>query len=80
MENYFWDTQNAHSNNTETLGDFLDNELDKVMDDRDLDIILTDYDASKNFCSVDIDGIPYEIMASGNGDFTHHQVEFTKIT
>jgi len=71
MNAHYWKTSEPHADNSETMTDYLENEMDpswtivrvhgtyaKVMDD----------------C-----GELYALDASGDGDFNHHIVEFKKL-
>jgi hypothetical protein len=66
MDDIFWETDVPHSDNTETMRDYLDNI-------NMLDIIMVDgaYAEGRNGT-----GKKFAISASGNGDFCHHKVEF----
>ena len=69
MESIYWHTHEYHANNTETMGDYLDNiNL--------LNITLVDGTYAEG---VDCNGVKYEIHAGGNGDFNNHVVSFTRI-
>ena len=71
METYKWETEIPLNNNMETMGDYLENHMDI-----DIEIILEDgtYAEIKT-----ANGKEYEVHASGDGDFTHHKVEFVEI-
>lgn len=71
MEDYFWETDYAHSNNTETMSEFLN---DHIEPDWNVDKIDGSYAEITNS-----GGSRYEVHASGNGDFNHHKVEFIPI-
>ena len=66
METYYWTTEQAHANNTETMSEYLDeiNMLDLIMVDGS-------YAEGKNSKSE-----TYAMRASGDGDFNKHKVEF----
>lgn len=66
METYYWTTEYEHSNNEETMQEYLD---EVCM----LDVITVDgtYAEGKN-CKGEV----YAIRASGNGDFLNHKIEF----
>tara|TARA_R110000751_G_scaffold305501_1_gene422009 strand:+ start:169 stop:387 length:219 start_codon:yes stop_codon:yes gene_type:complete len=72
MEDYYWETEEPHSTNEDTMHDYLDYHLDdsfKVLEHGGtLAVIISDT------------GIKYEVHASGNGDFNNHKVEFIKIS
>jgi len=69
MENFYWETENEHSNNEETMEEYL-NEYLPI----EYDIIFHDGTyaeiRSKNTDSI------YAVHASGNGDFRSHKIEF----
>ena len=70
MDDYCWKTDEPHSNNTETLADYLNNHMDSLWD-----IMFVDGSYAE---VITIDGT-FAIHASGDGDFTHHRVRFEKI-
>lgn len=71
IDDYFWKTEEPHATNTESMADFLENHLDESFD-----VIMVDgtyseiKDKNKN---------KFALHASGNGDFTHHKIEFIAI-
>lgn len=69
METYRWHTIEPHNNNEETMNDYLENHLPQCFD-----VIFEDgtYAEIQNRNTGQIFGI----NASGDGDFTHHKVEF----
>ena len=74
MEDYKWKTDHAHNDNTETMTDFLENHLPHfdgnfvvLMDDGTYAEIMNDT------------GEVFEVHASGDGDSTHHKVEFVNM-
>ena len=69
MKNYNWETEQSHSNNTETMTDFLENHLDSCF------LILEKNGSYAEIQRQNTDAI-YAVHASGNGDFTHHSVRF----
>jgi hypothetical protein len=69
MENYNWETETSHSNNTETMNDYLENHLLN-----EFHIVIQD-DSYAEIQSAHTANI-YAVHASGNGDFTHHSVRF----
>ena len=71
LGNIYWSTEKAHSDNTETMQDFLDNHLDP-----DLEII---YQCGSYAEVIDKNGCHYSLHASGNGDFNNHLVRFELI-
>jgi len=64
-----WETDEPHADNTETMCDYI-NHINM------LDITLVDGTYAEG---VNLKGEKYEIHASGDGDFTHHKVEFKLI-
>ena len=69
METYKWRTIEPHSDNEVTMNDYLENHLPQCFD-----IILEGgtYAEIQNKNTGQIFGV----NASGDGDFTHHKVEF----
>ena len=69
METYRWHTIEPHNNNEETMNDYLENHLSD-----EFEIIFEDgtYAEIKNKNT----GAIWGVNASGDGDFTHHKVEF----
>ena len=69
METYKWHTIETHNNNEETMNDYLENHLPQCFD-----VIFEDgtYAEIQNKNTGQIFGV----NASGDGDFTHHKVEF----
>lgn len=65
---YYWETVNSHSCNTETANDFIENELPE-----NIEVYFQD----ANYLEFKLeDGRYFSATVFGNGDFTHHQVEF----
>lgn len=65
---YYWETVNPHANNTETAYDFIKNELPESIEV---------YFQDANYLELKLeDGRYFSATVFGNGDFTHHQVEF----
>ena len=68
MNDHKWHTEESHANNSETMNDYLDIEMDPswelIMIDGTYAEIMTD-------C-----GICYQVHASGDGDFNNHKVSF----
>ena len=60
MKDYYWNTEEPHSNNTVTMGDFLENELDEGVK-----VIIQD----GSYAEIETGGKLYEVHASGDGDF-----------
>lgn len=69
MEAIYWNTKNSHFNNSETMGDYLENE-------NMLDIIMVDGSYAEG---VNCKGEKYEIHAGGNGDSFNHVITFKRI-
>lgn len=69
METYRWTTQEEHTDNTETMNDYLDNHLPQCFK-----VMFQDgtYAEIKNRNSHQ----RFEVHASGDGDFRNHKVEF----
>ena len=69
METFRWHTIEPHPNNETTMNDYLENHLPQCFD-----VILEDgtYAEIQNKNTGQIFGV----NASGDGDFTHHKVEF----
>ena len=69
MESVYWQTEEAHADNSTTMSDYLDNI-------NMLDIVLVDGTYAEGVNSM---GKKYEIHASGNGDSYNHRVSFKLI-
>ena len=69
METYKWHTIEPHNNNEETMNDYLENHLPD-----EFEVIFEDgtYAEIQNKNTRQIFGV----RASGDGDFTHHKIEF----
>lgn len=67
---FYWNTNYAHSNNMETMQDYLENYLPQ-----NCEIIEDD----GTYAEVVQNGVKIGIHASGNGDFCSHKVEFEKV-
>ena len=69
METFKWQTVEPHNNNEETMIEYLENHLPQCFD-----VIFEDgtYAEIQNKNTGQIFGV----NASGDGDFTHHKVEF----
>lgn len=69
MQPFYWNTENEHSNNVETMNDYLENHLSD-----EFEVIFEDgtYAEIKNKNT----GAIWGVNASGDGDFTHHKVDF----
>jgi len=69
MDNIYWHTEEPHSNNSETMQDYLE-EINM------LDITLVDGTYAEG---TNAQGQRFEIHASGDGDFNNHKIEFKLI-
>lgn len=69
METYRWRTAEPHPNNETSMADYLDNHLSDAYE-----AIFVDgtYAEIRNKAT----GAIWGVNASGDGDFTHHKVEF----
>ena len=69
-EDYYWETDEPHSDNTVTMCDFLNNHLGSYFEivEQDGSVAILRGRAGEK-CS---------IQAIGNGDFTHHKVVWCK--
>ena len=69
MEPYRWSTTQPHSNNIETMNDYLENHLPQCFD-----VVFEDgtYAEIKNKNTGQI----FAVSASGDGNFTNHKVTF----
>lgn len=67
-EFYYWSTEESHPDNTHTMSDFLDSELDDSFS-----VHLVD----GTYAEIVDEHLHYwEVHASGNGDFFSHKVQF----
>lgn len=71
LQYYNWQTDYCLFTNTDSMDDFLENELPD-----DYEVIERD----RNQCIVDMDGDKYEITAYGDGDFSHHVASIYKLS
>jgi hypothetical protein len=70
-EFHYWATEEEHSDNNETMSDFLNNELTD-----DYSVILVD----GTYAEIqDESGHRWEVHASGDGDFYNHKVQFVPL-
>jgi hypothetical protein len=69
MKDYTWHTENAHSDNTETMSDFINNHFPE-----ELTFLFQD----GSYCEAIHEGSNklWGIHASGNGDFNNHKIRF----
>lgn len=72
MDNYYWKTDEYHSDNNMTMNDYLENEMDQSNE-----VILVDgtYAVIKT-----VNGVKYTLQAKGNGDSFNHIIEFELLT
>jgi hypothetical protein len=73
MQNFNWETEESHSNNIETMSDYLENHLPSKYHIVNQDGTYAEIQSEEN---AEI----YAVHASGNGDFTHHSVRFEKLS
>ena len=69
MDTYRWETDYEHSNNEETMSDYLNNHLSDNFDVFFIDGAYAEMQDKSN-------GKIWAVNASGDGDFRHHKVEF----
>ena len=69
MDNFYWETENEHSSNTETMNDYLENHLGNGFS-------FFNQDGSYAEIQCEETHEIYAVHASGNGDFHHHCVRF----
>jgi hypothetical protein len=70
MKTHYWETETPHATNGDTMQDWIANHNTL------LDLIYMDRSYAEG---IDENGIVWEIHVSGDGDFTHHKVEFKEI-
>jgi hypothetical protein len=70
MDDYTWNTDYAHSDNTETMCDYLDNHLPEGAE-----VLYHD----GTYAEILYNYAKHEVHASGDGDFTHHRVSFKSV-
>ena len=68
MKDHKWSTEESHANNSETMSDYLNEEMDQSWE-----VLIVDgtYAEIMTDC-----GRCYEVHASGDGDFDKHKVSF----
>lgn len=71
MDDYYWSTEYPHSDNTETMNDWLNNHMEDSWS-----ILFVDGSYSEVLTDT---GELFVIRASGNGDFNHHKVSFVEL-
>lgn len=68
---FYWETEEYHHDNSITLNDWLENQMED-----DVDIIYKD----GGYCEVyEAYGDTYSLMAGGNGDSYSHKIEIEKL-
>ena len=67
---FYWDTDYEHSDNMETMDEFLNCYLPE-----DCNILEID----GTYAEVEQNGVKVGINSSGNGDFRKHKVEFVEV-
>ena len=72
MDTYCWSTSEPHSDNYETMSNFLDFHLKDTFS-------VVEQDGSYARIKDDEDGCEYHCYASGNGDFKNHRVDFENV-
>lgn len=68
MDDYLWSTDHEHANNTETMSDYINNEMP---DDWQIEFVDGTY-----IEVITSDKQKLGVHASGNGDFLKHKVSF----
>jgi len=68
MDTWRWETDEPHFDNTETMSDYLDIEMDASWS---VDLVDGSYAEIMTDC-----GIIYSVHASGDGDSFNHKVDF----
>ena len=71
MDTYYWSSEQEHANNSETMSDFLNHEMET-----DCEILFVDGSYAEIKTG---DGIVYAVHAGGDGSFTDHKVTFAQI-
>jgi len=72
METFYWHTEQAHSDNTETMSEYLDEHLP-------LEFTIVYQDGTMSEVRNSETAERFEAHASGNGDSFHHKVEFNAL-
>ncbi len=71
MKPYTWQTEESHFDNSETMSDYLNNEIDESWS---VDFVDGTYaEVTTN------DGQKYELHAGGDGDSNNHMIKFEPI-
>lgn len=68
MDDFIWETEEAHPNNTYTMCDYIENHMPN-----DCEIVYVDGSYAE---IIDSKGQKYAVHAGGNGDFNNHIVRF----
>jgi hypothetical protein len=71
MKTYYWQTEQPHVNNNETMADFLENHLGTACGEG-AETLLND----GTYAEIFTNGELWAAHVSGNGDFTNHKAEF----
>jgi len=66
MKPIYWETEESHADNVETMCDFLEN----------INMLDIDFVGGTYAEGVNAQGQRFGIHASGDGDFNHHKIEF----
>ena len=72
MEDFIWNTEESHCNNTETMQDYINNHLPD-------NFIFLFQDGSYAELFEKFTKKRYGVHASGNGDFNNHRVRFEEL-
>ena len=75
MEDYIYQTEQAHANNLETMDDFLENELPQL----GFFLVLC-IDGTYAEIERMTDKKQFEVHAGGNGDFCNHRISFVEMS
>ena len=68
---FYWTTEYYHNDNTFTLNDYLENQIEEQFH-----LMFED----ENYCEIlDLHGERYSLMASGDGDSFNHKIEIEKV-
>jgi len=72
MNDYTWETEEEHSDNTKTMEDYLDNHLPEAFEVKFRDCAYSEIENK-------FTGERFEVHASGNGSFTQHLITFKEL-
>ena len=68
---FYWTTEYYHNDNTFTLNDYLENQIEEQFH-----LMFED----ESYCEIlDLHGERYSLMASGDGDSFNHKIEIEKL-